>query len=192
MRRDTTTRRRSRHARRNRGPLGKRDPKWVDQFLPIFRCRPAHWEATTMDVIGGPVEILAAADTAGEADDVKRFSMMAYGGGLVKPMNSPGKTVFDLAGMDTAGQRPALLHHRAEQLVGHTEAIENTGREIRATGVISGGTQSDPAPRSMRHAKSMNREMPRRPSNLRTVYVTRTLGGVRNLHRVTGSFRGAA
>jgi len=141
MRRDTTTRRRSRHARRGRGPLGKKDPKWVDEFLPNFRCRPAHWEATTMDVIGGPVEITAAADTAGEADDVKRFSMLAYAGGLVKPMNSPGKTVFDLAGMDTAGQRPALLHHRMEQLVGHTESIENTGREIRASGVISGGTE---------------------------------------------------
>ena len=137
MRKDTTTRRRSRHARRNRGPLGKRDSK----LEILLARRPAHWEATTMDVIGGPVEITAAADTAGAAEDVKRFSMLAYAGGLVKPMNSPGKTVFDLAGMDTAGQRPALLHHRMEQLVGHTEAIENTGREIKAAGVISGGTE---------------------------------------------------
>lgn len=67
------------------------------------------------------------------------ISMRAYTG---VPMNIRGfdlPIVVDLRGLDIGTKsRPLLKDHRASQVVGHTTAIQNDGKSVHATGVISG------------------------------------------------------
>jgi hypothetical protein len=86
--------------------------------------------------------VIEAAPADGSAPKLPRFSMVAYTGGPMRPkMNPPLKhpVVVDLAGLDISSQnRPALKDHNPQMLVGHTDSIASDGRQLTATGVISG------------------------------------------------------
>lgn len=79
---------------------------------------------------------------AGEAKGPPKFEMLAYAGGAFRPHTSiplPHPIVVDLAGMDLTKQsRPALKDHDFKQLVGHTVSIKQDGKQLTASGIISG------------------------------------------------------
>ncbi len=96
---------------------------------------------TAMDVeLRGEAAITLAAGTEGGGPPT--FNMMVYGGGPIRPMLDPPlpyPVVIDLAGMDLSKQmRPALKDHDEKKLVGHTSAITSDGRQLTATGIVSG------------------------------------------------------
>jgi phage major head subunit gpT-like protein len=75
----------------------------------------------------------------------KRFDMVAYTGGAIRPHNPKLQypVVVDLAGLDiTKQRRPALKDHDQSLLVGHTDRIETDGKQLTASGVISGSGNS--------------------------------------------------
>lgn len=79
---------------------------------------------------------LSAAAT-GENPGPPKFTMVAYTGQPMRVgMELP--VVVDLQGLNAGSKsRPILKDHRTSLHVGHTTAIENDGRSLRATGVIS-------------------------------------------------------
>jgi hypothetical protein len=78
----------------------------------------------------------AAADRPGP----RRFDMVAYTGGLLHLPNFEYPVVANLQGMGgTDKARPILKDHNRAMLVGHTDKIVNDGRQLQATGVVSGG-----------------------------------------------------
>ena len=75
---------------------------------------------------------------AGAAPKLRRFAMTAYTGGRLVLAEYPYPVVVDLSGLRISTKsRPILRDHHASQIVGHTEAIENTGGSLRLKGVIS-------------------------------------------------------
>ncbi len=92
----------------------------------------------------------AAADKPGP----RRFDMVAYTGGFLHLPNFDYPVVANLAGMTgTEKSRPVLKDHKREQLVGHTDAIANDGKQLTASGIVSGG---GPAAREVLHAADHN------------------------------------
>ena len=88
-------------------------------------------EALTLQ---GEIDLTAADDSS-----PKRFSMVAYNGGKMRPQGFGGDVIVDLAGLETKnGSRPVLLGHDPSQIVGHTESIEISANQIKAAGVVSG------------------------------------------------------
>lgn len=88
----------------------------------------------------GELKILEAASEGEEAAKLPTFSMLAYGGGKMRPVGFGVDVVLDLAGTKIAsGKRPALYQHRSDQPVGHFDAggIVNDGRKIHASGTLS-------------------------------------------------------
>jgi hypothetical protein len=88
-------------------------------------------------------EIMAAEATilaAEEGGKLRRFHILAYTGGkLSLPSLLPDPLVIDLRGLTGADKsRPVLLGHDRTQLVGHTDHIVNDGRQLIATGLVSG------------------------------------------------------
>jgi hypothetical protein len=94
----------------------------------------------------GSIELLRAAvefDRDGQMR-VPRFALMAYTGvelrGVFKGQKLP--IVVDLAGMQVPRSTvPVLKDHNPALIVGHTTQIENTGRDVRVTGLASGAGQ---------------------------------------------------
>lgn len=89
-----------------------------------------------VEFVAAPVELAAAGpDSEGQ---LRRFTMVAYSGGVMQPRGFPGNVVVDLRGLTVAeGPRPILLGHDPRQIVGHTTKVAVTG-QITAAGVISG------------------------------------------------------
>lgn len=92
--------------------------------------------------VAGPVELQAADAGQDGQPSPKRFSALAYSGGLLHGMEGfylP--TVIDLEGL-TVGQRayPVLRQHDPQAIVGHTDPGDGitVGNSIRAKGLISG------------------------------------------------------
>lgn len=71
---------------------------------------------------------------------LKQFSMLAYtGGSMMLPGFESHPSVVDLAGVTiAAGNLPVLLDHRGQLRVGHTTSVVNDGKQITATGIVSG------------------------------------------------------
>lgn len=82
----------------------------------------------------------AAADvTAAAAKGPRRFSMNAYNGGAMSINGFNVPIVVDLAGLSVGkSSRPILFNHQFEDVVGHTEKIDNDRRKLTAVGVVSG------------------------------------------------------
>ena len=77
------------------------------------------------------------------ADDserkLKKFSMVAYTGGLLNLSYWAYPVVLDLAGLKVSGRgRPILKDHQASLIIGHTTNVEKTTDRVTAEGVISG------------------------------------------------------
>jgi hypothetical protein len=88
-----------------------------------------------------PVTIeAAAAPSADGSTKLRRFNMVAYTGGLLHlPKISDYPIVADLSGMEgTDKPRPALKDHSPAAVVGHTDKIVNDGKELLASGIVSG------------------------------------------------------
>ncbi|MCK6470872.1 MAG: hypothetical protein L6R28_03920 [Planctomycetes bacterium] len=70
---------------------------------------------------------------------LRRFSMVAYTGGPMELAGWPHPVVVDLAGLKvTAKGRPILKDHNPALIVGHTDQLQVTERELLVAGVISG------------------------------------------------------
>ena len=71
-----------------------------------------------------------------------KFSMLAYTGGMIN-VGFGDPVVIDLAGLDTNGDKamPILLDHSSRQIVGHSDQRENTGTELKLSGVVSAATE---------------------------------------------------
>lgn len=82
----------------------------------------------------GAVELQAA--DAGD-DKPKRFSMVAYSGGILQ---LGGRIVVDVAGMEAKPGLPILRSHDAERIVGHADGIDIDRRtgNITVRGALSG------------------------------------------------------
>jgi hypothetical protein len=64
--------------------------------------------------------------------------MTAYTGGKLSLPNFPFPVVVDLPGLkipDTS--RPIPRNHNPQQIVGHTESIDNSGGSVKLAGVLS-------------------------------------------------------
>ena len=82
--------------------------------------------------------LIEATDEQGEGRSLRRFTMTAYTGGRLSLPNFPYPVVVDLSGLKIpAKSRPILRDHNAQQIVGHTDTIENSGGSIKLAGVIS-------------------------------------------------------
>ena len=82
--------------------------------------------------------LLEAAGEDSSDRKLRRFTMTAYTGGKLNLPNFAYPVVVDLSGLKiTAKSRPILRDHNAAQIVGHTEAIENSGGSLKLSGVIS-------------------------------------------------------
>lgn len=88
----------------------------------------------------GKVTIAAAGD---EKSGPRRFDMNAYFGGALKLNGLTLPVVVDLATLKgTEKSRPVLKDHDPKVVVGHTDGIQNDGRQLTATGVMSGAGAS--------------------------------------------------
>jgi hypothetical protein len=78
---------------------------------------------------------------AAPAEDAKkgprRFEMLAYNGGPVKPPGWRFPVVIELAGMGTTSRPKVFLEHDEKKRVGHIDRINVTDRQISASGLIS-------------------------------------------------------
>lgn len=84
-------------------------------------------------IAAGPVEIQAA---AGE-QRVRRFNVVAYTG---VPLKVPGyhlPVVVDLAGLSQRRTISANLDHDSSKRVGHFDQVDNDGRTLAMSGVVS-------------------------------------------------------
>ena len=75
------------------------------------------------------------------ADDLPRFSMVAYTGGTMRIAGFPHPVVVDLAGLQIPSQNvPIRLDHERRQGVGHTQRIAIDQGQLVAEGLISRDT----------------------------------------------------
>jgi hypothetical protein len=84
---------------------------------------------------------LEAAEAAvdGVAPKLRRFTMIAYTGGLLRQYWSEYPIVADLAGMTVGGASlPIYRGHDANRIVAHTDKIEVSAKQIKVAGVMSG------------------------------------------------------
>lgn len=105
-------------------------------LLPGYIVATGHSE----DIVGvgTDLEIIAAAD--GQSARLPRFKTTAYNGGFLDLPGFDQPVVVDLQGMEIPPPKnvPALFNHSGNDVVGHHEAITNTGKELLIEGVISG------------------------------------------------------
>jgi len=84
-------------------------------------------------------EITAAAADGSEQQQLPRFSMVAYTGGLMRVTTFFRPIVLDLAGMRRAAKStPILKNHDANQLVGHSDEVDISPTRLTLAGVVSG------------------------------------------------------
>lgn len=89
-----------------------------------------------------------------EGDKPRRFSGVAYGGGLIRDHWAWDAVGFDLAGLQAATPMPLLLEHG--ETVGVINQVENTGTELRIAGELFTGIE----PEADRIAAKADRGMP--------------------------------
>jgi len=105
-------------------------PKLFDKGWMIEQMK-----AKTFFAMAAPVKLEAAQD---EEKKLRKFQMEAYNGGAMRFAWSSRPVVVDLAGMEiTDKPRPIFRDHDSSRVVGHTEAIKNTGKVLRLSGVAS-------------------------------------------------------
>ena len=93
-----------------------------------------------------PIRLFATSENGqaiepGDEEELPRFSLVVYTGGIAQPKDFPCPVVIDLAGLDIPSQTiPVRYEHKSHQGVGHTEKIWIEGGEVLAEGVISRNT----------------------------------------------------
>jgi len=90
---------------------------------------------------GRPMAFTAALQLkASAAGKPRRFSIVAYSGGLLPVDGFPHPVVVDLAGLETPNQIPILIDHTksVEATLGLTDSISNNGRSLELAGVVTG------------------------------------------------------
>ena len=70
----------------------------------------------------------------------KRFSILAYSGGLLPVDGFPHPVVVDLSGLEIPGSIPILIDHEksVEATLGATDNIHNDGTKLTMAGVVTG------------------------------------------------------
>lgn len=79
---------------------------------------------------------LAAADPGGNG---RRFSGVAYGGGVITDHGWWDAVAFDLAGVQAASPMPLLLQHDPERMIGVIDQVDNDGAQLRIGGRLFTG-----------------------------------------------------
>ena len=80
-------------------------------------------------------------EAAGDSEELPRFSMVAYSGGLMRIAGFPHPVVVDLAGLDVPSQNlPIRLDHERRQGVGHTQRVAVEDGKLVAEGLVSRDT----------------------------------------------------
>jgi len=80
---------------------------------------------------------------ANGAGKPKRFSILAYSGGLLPVDGFPHPVVVDLSGLEVPGSIPILIDHEksVEATLGATDNIHNDGTKLTMAGVVTGQSQ---------------------------------------------------
>jgi phage major head subunit gpT-like protein len=80
---------------------------------------------------------------ANGAGKPKRFSILAYSGGLLPVDGFAHSVVVDLSGLETPGSIPILIDHTksVEATLGLTDNIHNDGAKLTLSGVVTGQSQ---------------------------------------------------
>lgn len=108
-------------------------------FAANFAQSRLETEGSGLLAFAAPVIIEAAA--SGSADDVPKFSMVAYTGGKMEVAGWDLPIVVELAGMVIAeAATPIRLQHNPNLGVGHSTKIEVKGGKLLASGLISRDT----------------------------------------------------
>jgi hypothetical protein len=111
-----------------------RNPILLPKGWTIQAAAPA---AAALLQLTGDVKIEAAA--GGDRPGPRRFDIVAYTGGKLFLANFDHPVVVDLEGVSgTHKSRPIFKDHNKALVVGHTDRIGNDGRQLTASGVVSG------------------------------------------------------
>lgn len=80
---------------------------------------------------------------ANGAGKPKRFTILAYSGGVLRTDNFPEGVVVDLAGLEIPGAIPILIDHAktVDATLGVTDNIHNDGKTLNMAGVVTGQSQ---------------------------------------------------
>lgn len=85
------------------------------------------------------VDIRAASDGNGK---LPTFEMLAYAGGPLKLASHNAPVIVDLSTLTVTDALPALKDHKLDQVVGHVVDVQNDGKTITASGIISGASDA--------------------------------------------------
>lgn len=87
--------------------------------------------------------LTARLDLKAASGNQRRFSILAYSGGLLPVDGFPMPVVVDLSGLNIPGHIPILIDHTksVEATLGVTDSIENDGSRLVLAGIVTG--QSD-------------------------------------------------
>jgi hypothetical protein len=89
-----------------------------------------------MEAVG--VEWIQAADSEGDLQKPKRFSMTAYTGGPMQVDSYGPPVVIELSGLEAKAPVPILRDHDGSRVIGHADEIEKGDSSLKLAGVISG------------------------------------------------------
>jgi hypothetical protein len=87
------------------------------------------------------LSITAAINLKAAADGKpRRFTILAYSGGLLPVDGFEYPVIVDLAGLEIPGSIPILIDHQksVEATLGLTDSITNTGTSLMLTGIVTG------------------------------------------------------
>lgn len=85
----------------------------------------------------------AANAAANDAKSPRRFSGMAYGGGLITDHGWWEAVAFDLAGLTASAPMPLLLQHDAAGVIGVIDEVANDGASLRIAGHLFTGIEPE-------------------------------------------------
>ena len=73
----------------------------------------------------------------------RRFSILAYSGGMLSVSGFDDPVIVDLSGLTASASVPIVLDHHptTDSTLGQTNAITNDGRSLRLSGDITGQSQ---------------------------------------------------
>lgn len=112
----------------------------MSQSQPRLRRIRAARQADTTFALRMPVEIKASAEDGGPPT----FQAVAYSGSVVPGYSATPRLecdyICDLSGLKTGRSVVINLDHKSSQRVGHATDVQNTGKELLVSGVLSAAT----------------------------------------------------
>jgi hypothetical protein len=88
-----------------------------------------------------PVQLAAA--SAADPKAPRRFSGVAYGGGVIADHGWWDAVAFDLAGLQAATPMPLLLQHDPDRAIGVIDQVTNDGAQLAIAGRLFTGTEPE-------------------------------------------------